>query len=65
METGVYQVQLKDGRLFRIFYANSTQKNKLLKQFNSIKDKIEIVKTITNGINTAKEFEQHLKNLNP
>lgn len=63
METGVLQIDLKDGRLFRIFYANSTQKKKLLRQFNSVKDKIEIVKTVTNGIHTVKQFEQHLKTI--
>lgn len=61
METGVFQIDLKDGRLFRVFYANSTQKNKLLRQLNSIKDKIDVCHTVTNGIHTVKQFEEHLK----
>lgn len=50
METGVYQIELKDGRIFRVFYANSTQKIKLMRKVNSIKNQIDFTKTITNGI---------------
>lgn len=61
METGVYQIELKDGRIFRVFYANSTQKIKLMRKVNSIKNQIDFTKTITNGIHTVKQFEQQFK----
>lgn len=63
MSTGVLQIELKDGRLFRVSYSNSNQEKRLYIHLNSIKNKIEIVKTITRGVHTVKEFEQHLKTI--
>lgn len=61
METGVYQIELKDGRLWRVFYANSSQKLRLMRSVNSIKNKIDFTKTITNGIHTVKQWEKQAK----
>lgn len=64
MRKGVYQIELKDGRVFRIFYDNSTQEKKLLTHLSSIKDKIVFSKVIVNGVHTFKEFKnQHLKTI--
>jgi hypothetical protein len=63
METAVYQIELNDGRIFRIFCANSTQVRKVNQSYYKIKDKVKEFKTITNGINTVNQFEQHLKTI--
>ena len=60
METIVYQIELKDGRVFRIFCANSTQKKKVIESYGRIKDKVKEIRTITTGIHTAKEYEKIL-----
>lgn len=63
METGVFQIDLKDGRIFRIFCANSTQETKIIQSYYKIKDKVKEFKMITNGIHTVNQFEQHLKTI--
>lgn len=63
METGVYQVNLKDGRVFRIFYANSAQKAKLFESLYNLKGKIELGNNITNGIHTLKEWKEISKTI--
>jgi len=61
METTVYQIDLKDGRIFRIFCANSTQKRKLLASYYKIKSKVKRLREVTNGIHTIKQWEQIVK----
>lgn len=63
METGVIQIDFKDGRLYRVFYQNRTQKQKLYIEIDAIKDKIEMVRPISSGIHTVKEFKEHLKHI--
>ncbi len=58
METIVYQIELKDGRTFRVFCANSTQKKIVISSYSAIKDKVKAITTITTGIHTAKEYEK-------
>ena len=56
METGLYELTFKDGRIFRVFTANKHQKERLLKVFREIgTGKIE---TIKNGIHTVNQFEK-------
>jgi len=60
METIVYQIELKDGRTFRVFCANSTQKNNVTQSYYRIKDKVKEITTITTGIHTASQYEKLL-----
>ena len=60
METIVFQIELNDGRVFRIFCANSTQKNKVINSYYRIKDKVKEITTITTGIHTAQQYEKIL-----
>lgn len=60
METIVYQIELNDGRIFRIFCANSTQKKKVIDSYYQIKDKVKEITTITTGIHTAQQYEKIL-----
>ena len=63
METSVYEVTFKDGRIYRVFCANRTQKDK----FKASLVKIGIpysFKTLTNGIHTSKQWNQIIETLN-
>jgi len=60
METIVFQIELNDGRVFRIFCANSTQKKKVIDSYYQIKDKVKEITTITTGIYTAQQYEKIL-----
>lgn len=60
METILYQVSLKDGRVFRIFCANATQKRKTIQSFQDKRDKIETVTEVKTGIHTVKEWNEIL-----
>ena len=58
METTVFEIELLDGRIFRVFCANSTQKRKALASFSSIKNKIKDKEVIASGVHTVKQWEQ-------
>jgi len=58
METGIFEIELNDGRTFRVFYANSTQKKKILNSYNRIKSNCKELRTITNGIHTVRQWEK-------
>lgn len=56
METTVYEVQLKDGRTFRVFCANKKQKRRFTKAL--VKSGKNCTFTVmTNGIHNIKEWE--------
>ena len=61
METTVFEIELKDGRIFRVFCANSTQKKRVLSTIDKIKHLKPTIKAITNGIHTVSEWEQITK----
>ena len=63
METIVYQIELKDGRTFRVFCANATQKNNVIRSYYRIKDKVKEITTITTGIHTASQYEKLMTTL--
>jgi len=63
MQTIIYQIELKDGRIFRIFCANSTQKKDVINSYNAIKDKVKEITTITTGIHTASQYKEILKTI--
>lgn len=63
METIVYQIELKDGRTFRVFCANATQKNNVIRSYYRIKDKVKEITTITTGIHTVSQYEKLMTTL--
>jgi hypothetical protein len=63
METSILQIELNDGRIFKIFCANSTQKRKVMDHYYSIKNKVKKISQLVNGIHTANQFEQILKTI--
>ena len=58
METTIFEIELNDGRIFRIFCANKTQKNKVLTSYNQIKRHCKELRTITNGIHTTTQWQK-------
>jgi hypothetical protein len=62
METTVFELEFNDGRIFRVFCANSTQKKKFLNNHYKYADKVKDVRVLTTGIHTIKEFEQIVNN---
>lgn len=64
METIIFQIEFNDGRIFRIFCANSAQKRKLINSYYKIKDKVKEITTITTGIHTLQQYEKLLSNTN-
>ena len=63
METIVWEIELLDGRIFRVFCANSTQKRKVIESYSKIKDICKEIRVITTGIHSTKEWEKIVKNL--
>lgn len=58
METRAFQIELKDGRVFRIFCENRSQIERFYKSAEKIKPQIETVKELTTGLHTVKQWEQ-------
>lgn len=56
METRIIEVTFLDGRIFRVFCANSTQIYKMNKWYYANKDKVKSFEFILNGIHTVKQF---------
>lgn len=62
METSLYEITFKDGRVFRVFCANKKQNKDMLhflsspKALDEVKRKGAVV--VRNGIHTFKQFEQ-------
>ena len=64
METGLYEIKFKDGRIFRIFTANKKQKDRLLKKFREQGTNNTLI-NLLNGIHTVKQFENIMNAANP
>ena len=60
METGIIEIAFTDGRIFNVFFANATQKRKLLSMYNNLTN-TKSMKFICRGIHTVNQFEQQLK----
>lgn len=56
METSIIEISFLDGRKYRVFCTNSTQKKKMVIWYNSNKDKVKSFEFILNGIHTEKQF---------
>jgi hypothetical protein len=58
METTLYEVGLKDGRMFRIFCRGKNQKKRFKEKVEALKSEIAYSHELTNGIHTITEFEK-------
>jgi len=61
MQTTLFEVKTKDGRMFRVFCANSKQRERFL---IAVFGKNYAITEIVNGMHTIKQFEQIIKTLN-
>lgn len=63
METSLYQINFKDGRIFKVFCANKKQNKDMLhflfERQKDIKRNGQII--ITNGIHTFLQFKKIMK----
>jgi hypothetical protein len=64
METGVYQIEFKDGRIYRIFFANGTQKKKIIQSYHSNQDQLKSIDLLSNGIHSVSEWERQINHEN-
>lgn len=66
METSLYEITFKDGRIFRVFCANRRQNKDMLRFLSSAKAQNEIKRkgavVVRNGIHTMKQFETIINN---
>jgi len=58
METTLYTIRFKNGRLFNVFCANKNQKERFLKSIRNTKD---ITVETVNGIHTVTQWEAMTK----
>lgn len=63
METTLFEVNFYDGRKFRIFCYGKNQKNRFRDFSLKIKNEIESITELSNGIHTISEFEKITTNL--
>ena len=57
METTIYEVGFKDGRMFRVYCRGKNQKKRFNKVLSSLTN-LDTIKEITKGIHTIEEFEK-------
>ena len=58
METTLYEITFKDGRVFKVFCANKHQKERLY----AVKNTYALIKELQNGIHTIKQWEDIISN---
>lgn len=63
METTLFELKFHDGRIFRVFCKGKAQKTRFWMMHSKLKNEIESVEEISNGIHTITEFEKITTNL--
>ena len=63
METTLFELKLYDGRIFRIFCKGKNQHKRFYAMHSKLKNEIESLEIISNGIHTIAEFEKITTNL--
>jgi hypothetical protein len=63
METGIIQVHLIDGGVFRVLFENKNQKNRILLSLKENTEKISEFGNFKNGLTSTKDFETIIKNI--
>jgi len=66
METTIFEIKLKEGQVYRVFCANRTQKLKVLRQYNKLKEEGTAIDIshIVSGIHTAKQWSEIVESNN-
>jgi hypothetical protein len=62
METGIIQVNLIDGGVFRVHFANKKQKKRIIFSLIKNTEKISEWSLLQSGIHSTKDFETIIKN---
>jgi hypothetical protein len=60
METALWKITFKDGRIFNVFCANKKQNREFMMECKTITDKIWHIEIIEKGIHTKKQWDQIL-----
>jgi len=63
METTLFEVKFYDGRKFRVFCYGKNKKNRFREFTLKLKNEIESIEKLSNGIHTISEFEKITTNL--
>ncbi len=64
METTLYKITFKDGRLFKVFCANKAQKDRFIRTVPMRQtDKIKDVEVFESGIHNIKQWEKIIKTI--
>jgi len=63
METTLFEVKFYDGRKFMVFCYGKNQKNRFREFTLKLKNEIESIEELSNGIHTISEFEKITTNL--
>ena len=63
METCVFEIELTDGRIWRVFCSNSNQKQRFIHTIESTKQLTKKVKVITNGLHSISQWEKQIKDI--
>ena len=65
METVIFEIKFKDGRTFRVFCANTHQKNQVLMSTDALKKKglVDSIISIVSGIHTVAEYKKIIADL--
>lgn len=65
METSLYKITFKDGRVFKVFCANKAQKKRFRNTINQSKKPICFdVTDVENGIHDINQWEEIIKTIN-
>ena len=62
METGIMQINLIDGGIYYVHFANKKQKNRIILALKENNKKISKWNILKNGIHSVKDFETIIKN---
>lgn len=63
METTLFEVNFFDGRKFRVFCYGKSQIKRFIQFTNKLKNEIESITELSNGIHTISQFEKITTNL--
>ena len=63
METTLFEVKFYDGRIFRVFCQGKNQHKRFFAMHSKLKNEIEDMEEISNGIHTISEFEKITTNI--
>lgn len=57
METGIFQIEFLDGRVYKIIYSNRTQKKRIIIAYSKIKAQCKSIENTANGLHTVTQLE--------